>query len=194
MKAKAIRDKLDAEESQRNASPSNPSVVAGQKRPPPSSRTPIQQPPNLRDGRNNDTNSNRPLDSIRPARNFTKYVEYDFSKMTDTKGGFIAAEDDPYDKVLHAVGRDGKPAHMTQKEWERQQLLESKHKQGAFEPCLPLALDTKCQECKGPDVDRKWEEVFGCAVCNNCKEEFPDKYSLLTKTEAKEDYLLTDRK
>lgn len=194
MKARAIRDKLEAEASQQNASPGNPSGVAGVKRPPPSSvSSSARPPPNLRDGRSNDAN-NRPLDSIRPARNFAKYVEYDFSKMTDTKGGFITAEDDPHDKVLHAVGRDGKPAHMTQKEWEKQQLLELGRKDGAFKPCLGLAEQTKCQECKGLDVDRKWEETFGCAVCNSCKEKLPEKYSLLTKTEAKEDYLLTDRK
>jgi DNA-repair protein complementing XP-A cells len=29
-------------------------------------------------------------------------------------------------------------------------------------------------------------------VCNKCKNEKPEKYSLLTKTECKEDYLLTD--
>ena len=42
------------------------------------------------------------------------------------------------------------------------------------------------------DIDWKWEEIFKCAVCNTCKDKFPDKYSLLTKTEAREDYLLTD--
>ena len=29
-------------------------------------------------------------------------------------------------------------------------------------------------------------------MCHSCKEKYPDKYSLLTKTEAREDYLLTD--
>ena len=193
MKAKAIRDRLEAEAAQQQPSPDNPSVVAGQKRPLSSSTSSAgQPPPNLRDGRTNDAN-HRPLDSIRPARNFAKYVEYDFSKMTDTKGGFLTAEDDPHNKVLHAAGRDGKPAHMTQKEWE-QQLLASKRKEGPFEPCLGYAQETKCRECNGLDVDRKWEDVFKCSVCNKCKEDFPEKYSLLTKTEAKEDYLLTDRK
>jgi len=49
-----------------------------------------------------------------------------------------------------------------------------------------------CRECGSLEIDWKWEEVFHCAVCNGCKESLADKYSLLTKTEAKEDYLLTD--
>jgi DNA-repair protein complementing XP-A cells len=53
---------------------------------------------------------------------------------------------------------------------------------------------TKCRECGILEIDWKWDEVFGISVCNACKDKFPDKYSLLTKTEAREDYLLTDRK
>lgn len=61
------------------------------------------------------------------------------------------------------------------------------------------------------DIDQTFKKVFGCLVCNRCKNEKPEKYSLLTKTECKEvshhrnhviiilkvlteqDYLLTDR-
>ena len=34
--------------------------------------------------------------------------------------------------------------------------------------------------------------MFGVRICNQCKKKHPDQYSLLTKTECKEDYLLTD--
>lgn len=61
------------------------------------------------------------------------------------------------------------------------------------------------------DIDPTFRKVFGCLVCNKCKNEKPEKYSLLTKTECKEvsliacamhqeltrvtqDYLLTDGK
>lgn len=157
--------------------------------------------PTLRDGRTNAVTAGRPLDSIKPARNFAKYVDYDFSKMTDTKGGFLTEEDDPYNRALHA--RDGnveqKPAHMTQKEWERQQLLKSlrRDRAGPFEPGLSVLNDEssqrKCRECGSLEIDWKWEEMLRCCVCNACKEQYPEKYSLLTKTEAREDYLLTDR-
>ena len=75
-----------------------------------------------RDARND---LSRPLEAIQPARNLAKYVDYDLSKMADTKGGFLTAEDDPHNKALHADERDPKPSNMTQKEWERQQLLRS---------------------------------------------------------------------
>lgn len=134
---------------------------------------------------------------MQPARKFAKYVEYDLSKMTDTKGGFLSAEDDPFNKVLHAE-TVGKPAHMTLREWERKQLMDGlrSRREGPFQPGLSVLSrekGKKCRECGSLEIDWTWEDVFNCCVCNTCKEKFPEKYSLLTKTEAKDDYLLTDR-
>lgn len=121
--------------------------------------------------------------------------------MTDTKGGFLTADDDPHNKALHtpAAGEDARPAHMSVKEWERLQLLRKlrKQKAGLFEPGLSaLDVDQRaekgCRECGSLEIDWNWAEIFNCRVCARCKETLPDKYSLLTKTEAKEDYLLTD--
>ncbi|KAI5286484.1 hypothetical protein KEM52_001980 [Ascosphaera acerosa] len=144
----------------------------------------------------------RPLDEIRPARKFVKYVDYDFSKMTDTKGGFLTAEDDPYNKALHArddgAGADGKPPHMTQREWERAQLQRAMQAARAdpfaFGPSyLQSEHAPRCRECASTEIDWKWFDTFNrIAVCNACKDKFPEKYSLLTKTEAREDYLLTE--
>ena len=50
----------------------------------------------------------------------------------------------------------------------------------------------KCRECNSLEIDWKWQDIFGIGICNICKEKLPDKYSLLTKTEARDDYLLTD--
>ncbi|KAI3332744.1 XPA protein C-terminus-domain-containing protein [Ustulina deusta] len=151
--------------------------------------------------------------AIRPARKFTKFVDYDFGKMTDTKGGFLSAEDDPWNKAMSgpsgsgAAGLDGKkgpdgaeerPKGMTLQEWERLQLLTKlrRQKAGPFEPGLSALTDDrerrKCRECGTLEVDFVWDEVFACAVCNACKDKYPEKYSLLTKTECREDYLLTD--
>lgn len=136
-----------------------------------------------------------------PAKNIGKYIDYDFSKMTDTKGGFLSAQDDPDNRALHAGSKEvdpaaGKPAGMSMKDWERHQLLQKLRatRSGPFEPGLsvmdePGAKQT-CRECGAFDVDYSWLDVFKCAVCKKCKEEFPEKYSLLTKTEAREDYLL----
>lgn len=191
MKAKAIREQREAEEARGSS-------ASGVKRSY-SSMTASDTPANVRDG---SANAKRPLDTIRPARNFTKYVEYDFSKMTDTKGGFLTEEDDPHNRALHIRDEkaEQKPAHMTQKEWEKQQLLQSlrRDRTGPFEPGLSVLEDRSkqkaCRECGSLEIDWKWEEMLRCCVCHACKEKYPEKYSLLTKTEAKEDYLLTDRK
>lgn len=71
------------------------------------------------------------------------------------------------------------------------------NREGPFEPGLSV-LDDKsqqktCRECGSLEIDWKWEEMLHCCICHSCKDKFPEKYSLLTKTEAKEDYLLTDR-
>lgn len=136
---------------------------------------------------------------IHAARKFTKYVEYDLSKIQDTKGGFLSVEDDPHNRALHAIKDGERPAHMTLKEWERHQLLRNlrQNKAGPFEPGMGpnrgAGEGQKCRECGGFEIDALWEEVFRCAVCSACKEKYPERYSLLTKTEAKDDYLITDR-
>lgn len=88
---------------------------------------------------------------------------------------------------------------MSLEEWARHQLRLKlqKEKTGVYEPGIS-ALKTAegdqktCFDCGSLEVDWKWVEVFKCRVCNKCKEAKPEKYSLLTKTEAREDYLLTD--
>jgi DNA-repair protein complementing XP-A cells len=130
-----------------------------------------------------------------------KYIEYDFSKMRDTKGGFLSAADDPHNKALHADTRDplaDKPAHMSVEEWERTQLLQKLRaaRAGPFEPGLSVLTGKDeavgCRECGALGIDWTWREVFGTAVCGACKDKHPERYSLLTKTEAREDYLLTN--
>jgi DNA-repair protein complementing XP-A cells len=194
LKAKALREQREAEAAALQRSDTS---HAGQKRP---YAAYAQGPSTLWDGRADPAALDRPLEAIQPARNFAKYVEYDFSKMTDTKGGFLTQDDDPHNNALHARDEEAsKPANMSMKEWERQQLLRSLRNEwaGPFEPGITGVRDetTKsCRECGILEIDWKWDEVFGMSVCNACKDKFPDKYSLLTKTEAREDYLLTDRK
>lgn len=68
----------------------------------------------------------------------------------------------------------------------------------AFFFCLAPSFDPaenpKCKECNSMDLDPVFYRVFHINLCPTCKEKYPEKYSLITKTEAKEDYLLTDRK
>jgi len=194
LRAKALREQREANSALTDPSKRPDSSVAGQKRS--YAAFASQAPATIRDART-DARPERPLEAIQPARNFAKYVEYDLSKMTDTKGGFLTADDDPHNKAMHKNEPDAKPANMTLKEWERQQLLRSLRydKAGPFEPGISAIKDQptkKCRECGILEVDWKWVDIFDIAVCNTCKEKFPEKYSLLTKTEAREDYLLTD--
>lgn len=125
------------------------------------------------------------------------------SSMTDTKGGFLSMEDDPHNYALGAQkpGQtdEQRPKGMTIQEWEKQRTLQNlkRLKAGPFEPSISVLDDQKtrkkCRECNSLEIDFVWEEVFHICVCNKCKDKFPEKYSLLTKTECKEDYLLTDR-
>lgn len=150
--------------------------------------------------------------ALRPAKKFTKFVDYNFSAMTDTKGGFLSTEDDPWNKSLSSStatatgeaqpgggGQDMKPAQMTAAEWERLQLIRKlqRTRAGPFEPGLSVLADEatrkRCRECGSLEIDWMWEDIFKCAVCAACKEKHPERYSLLTKTECREDYLLTDR-
>ncbi|KAF1964272.1 DNA repair protein [Bimuria novae-zelandiae CBS 107.79] len=168
---------------------------------------------------------------IQPAKNFgrSEYIEYDFSKMTDTKGGFLSTTDDPHNRAMwNGRKEEEKPANMTLAEWERERMRRKlrENREGIYEPGLSILnqidgrdeeeesflkaaqedgeeykgkygdgkrdIKGKCRECGSLEIDWKWQDGFGIGICHTCKDKFPDKYSLLTKTEAKEDYLLTD--
>lgn len=205
LKAKALRAHQLASATQPPPNRTPSGFLAGEKRPHSSISTSSVQP-NQRDARQPSSTSapgadglTRPRDTgIQAAKKFQKYVEYDFSKMTDTKGGFLTADDDPFNKALHTPNQEDKPAGVTLKEWERTQLLKRlrEQKAGPFEPGLSVLRAKEerktCRECGSPEIDWKWDETFGCSVCGSCRDKMPEKYSLLTKTEAKEDYLLTD--
>ncbi|KAI0094577.1 hypothetical protein BDY19DRAFT_1052395 [Irpex rosettiformis] len=104
-----------------------------------------------------------------------KYFEYDLSKMVNSKGGFLLHDDKEADAELRAK----------EKERERERAMKE------LEP--PVFLDPdqnpKCRECGTIDIDHMFRKVFGCSVCNPCKNAKPEKYSLLTKTECKEFFL-----
>jgi len=116
----------------------------------------------------------------------------------------LTTEDDPHNYALGGkkpgqADDEQRPKHMSVQEWERLQVIRNlkRLKAGPFEPGISVLDDEekrkRCQDCKSLEIDFVWEEVFHICVCNKCKEKYPEKYSLLTKTECKEDYLLTDR-
>ncbi|KAJ6627250.1 XPA protein C-terminus-domain-containing protein [Mycena sp. CBHHK59/15] len=107
-----------------------------------------------------------------------KYFDYDLSKMVNSKGGFLI--------------EDGKEIDEDQlrkeKERERQRIQKNMEPPVYLDP----ALNPKCRECQSIAIDHNYRKVFGCLVCKTCQNDKPEKYSLLTKTECKQDYLLTD--
>ena len=176
-------------------------------------------------------------DYIQPAKKYARsdFIEYDFSKMTDTKGGFLSTTDDPHNKAMWKgqAKEEQKPEGMTITEWERERIRRKlrANRAGPYEPGISILnsvdgkeeddeeaalleaaenaeiesgtfrgkygdgkrdVKGKCRECNSLEIDWKWQDIFGVGVCNICKEKYPDKYSLLTKTEARDDYLLTD--
>ncbi|KAI8884383.1 DNA repair protein [Backusella circina FSU 941] len=98
------------------------------------------------------------------------YYEFNLSTMVDSKGGFIVEKTNDDDT--------------------------KKNKSYRIEPYYPPSGDAtenpKCKECQSMDLDSIFYNVFHINLCSSCKDKYPEKYSLITKTEAKEDYLLTD--
>lgn len=129
---------------------------------------------------------------IKPSVRKSEYIEYDFSTMNDTFGGFVSNK---------KLDKNGKPIEMSLNDWKNQQLekknnavrIDDEDESEEYElPPMDVHDADKCHECKSLNLDKKMQEVFGCQVCKACKEKYPEKYSLLTKTECKEDYFLTE--
>ncbi|KAJ2387230.1 DNA repair protein rad14 [Coemansia sp. RSA 2611] len=100
---------------------------------------------------------------LRKSKMSSGYYEYDFSKMNDTRAGFL--EEDP---------TAGSPEKKKRKVVSIDDI--------PFDP----SSETKCCECGSVDLDMVYLKIFKVMVCKPCIDKIPDKYSLLTKTEAKE--------
>lgn len=143
---------------------------------------------NLRDASSNENPSiehqARPLDKIRPSVRRQDYIEYDFSTMKNSYGGFINSED-------AQDGLDAKKA-KTLEDWQEEQ----KNRRMLFEeemPAFNISSAPRCDECQiNIEMDPLMMKVFHLQICKTCVKNHPEKYSLLTKTECKEDYFLTD--
>ncbi|KAJ7666441.1 XPA protein C-terminus-domain-containing protein [Mycena rosella] len=107
-----------------------------------------------------------------------KYFDYDLSKMVNSKGGFLIEDGKEVDEDML----------RKEKERERQRIKKNMEPPVYLDP----ALNPKCRECQSMSIDHEYRKTFGCLVCKACQNDKPEKYSLLTKTECKQDYLLTD--
>ncbi|KAG8858731.1 hypothetical protein FRB96_004868 [Tulasnella sp. 330] len=115
---------------------------------------------------------------LRDTRLMGRYLDYDLSKMVDSRGGFLV-EDRP---------------GIDEEERKRLKARERERMKQNLDPPMYLdpTLNPKCSECNSMDIDHTFKNIFKVLICNKCKDAHPEKYSLLTKTECKDDYLLTD--
>lgn len=107
------------------------------------------------------------------------YIEYDFATMQDSRGGFI--QDD---------AKTRGPDDQSLEEWQEKQ----KELQVIRDLPPPIDIDNapRCFECNSLEIDPNLYSNFNVRACRKCIKAKPEKYALLTKTECKEDYLLTE--
>ncbi|KAN0060437.1 DNA repair protein rad14 [Thecaphora frezii] len=128
----------------------------------------------------------RPTDDTAPLQRdkaLGNYIEFDLSKLHNSKGGFLIDQDDE--------ASSGKSLEELRKEKQR----ELQRNKPYLEPGISLDKETRptCEVCGSPEIlEVPFRKVFGIQVCKRCEREHPERYSLLTKTEVKQDYLLTD--
>lgn len=126
-------------------------------------------------------------DPTKPLPNMIgKFVDYDLSTLKNSKGGFLVDEELDDERAL----KERKQIEELKKQRQRQaeRVAQDPH------PSLDMDANPKCKMCGTIELDYQIFKVFGVRVCPKCRNEHPDRFSLLTKTECKEDYLLTDRK
>ncbi|GJJ78062.1 DNA-repair protein complementing XP-A cells [Entomortierella parvispora] len=118
-----------------------------------------------------------------PKNDWTKFYDYDLSKMKDTRAGFIKEVEEP-SSAKSATAADDESSRK--RKWQPTIVQQ--------DPSIFLGAQDnyECQDCGSLDVDFQLLTHFHVPVCISCRDSQPEKYSLLTKTECRQDYLLTD--
>lgn len=143
------------------------------------------------------TTENRPLNRISPTIRTKDYIEYDFSTIKNMNGGYINPQDRTSGYDIDDYGGDGNPMYGSKQQkslddWKREQQ-ERRHIYENAPPPEHMASAPKCIECNiNIEMDPILHDVFKLQVCKSCSKNHPEKYALLTKTECKQDYFLTD--
>jgi DNA-repair protein complementing XP-A cells len=57
---------------------------------------------------------------------------------------------------------------------------------------LPLEVNDRCSVCRSLELDDFILKNYKVRVCPNCREAHQDRFGLMTKTSAKDEFLLTD--
>ncbi|QLQ81346.1 hypothetical protein HG537_0F01070 [Torulaspora globosa] len=136
--------------------------------------------------------TSRPLERIKPSIRTRDYIEYDFATMTNLNGGYINPQDRPSGFDDNDDDSLGIKKQKTLEDWKREQQ-ERRYLYENAPPPEHISQAPKCIECQvNIEMDPVMDDIFKLKVCKSCVKEHPEKYSLLTKTECKEDYFLTD--
>jgi DNA-repair protein complementing XP-A cells len=115
---KATKEKLAAAQS---GSGSKPSTITDIK------KRPLEQGESSSRNTSQHRDATKPLDRLEPAKKFKNYIEYDFSKLQDSRGGFMVEDD------------NAESEGMTLEEWkEKQKLLQPRK---CFRPKLLITTD-----------------------------------------------------
>lgn len=75
---------------------------------------------------------------------------------------------------------------------EEELELKNQHVEYVKGPAMTYSKDLLCEDCGQMFVESYLHEHFKKKVCNKCRENHEDKYNLITKTDAKNKYLLKD--
>lgn len=107
------------------------------------------------------------------------YIEYDFSTMKDSHGGFMNNDNEEQE------------VNESLEQWKAKQKQD--HIVRELAPPIDISQAPKCFECESLEIDANlYSNFWQTRVCRRCAKEKPEKYALLTKTECREDYLLTE--
>jgi DNA-repair protein complementing XP-A cells len=88
-------------------------------------------------------------------------------------GGFIPEDDEEAELLQAAQAQEEEEKATTEIVW-------------------PLSENETCKVCGSIELDDFLRKHYRVHVCSNCRESLPDRFGLITKTTAKETFLLTD--
>ncbi|GMM29914.1 DNA repair protein [Martiniozyma asiatica (nom. inval.)] len=120
---------------------------------------------------------------IRPSIKKWDYIEYDLSTMKDSEGGYLLNDNN---STLGPAEFKGKTLDDWKQAQDEKALIDPQH------PLIDTSQMPKCFECGSIELDKLLLNTFKAKVCKACRLKYPEKYSLLTKTECKDDYFLTE--
>jgi DNA-repair protein complementing XP-A cells len=113
--------------------------------------------------------------------------------MVNSKGGFLVEDGKEVDEDSRTKARERERQRAMQNLDPRMSnrllsaFIQPSYSYNDVEAMfLDPKLNPRCKECQSMDIDQTYRKVFSCFICNKCKNEHTEKYSLLTKTECKE--------